>query len=141
MVLLEKNKDFPEYMKKFLNDEFYNKAYQNNKNNIGKYVDQSDPNFSFELFHDFLNFYLRWNFSYPQLQIDFMDYAKGKEFDSENMDDLILKGKQAKFNFCYLPCLIFSIKKIKGYVFTFMEGRTFIKEDCNYEIVKQIKIE
>ena len=128
-------------MKKFLNDEFYNNAYKNSKKNIEKYVDQSDPNFSFELFHYLLNFYLKWNFSYPQLQIDFMDYAKGKEFDSEIMEDLILIGNTYKFNFCYLPVLKYRDKKIKGYVFTYLEGRTFIKEDCNYEIVKQIRIE
>ena len=67
-----------------------------------------------------------------------MDYNKGKEFDNENMDDLILKGKQAKFNFCYLPVFIFSRKKIKGHVFTYMEGKRFSKGDINYEIVKQI---
>ena len=139
IVYNEKSKDFPEYMKKFLNEEFYNNIYKNNKNNIEKYADQSDPNFSFELFKDLLYFYLRWNFSYPQLKIDFMDYAKGKEFDNANMDDLILKGNPAKFNFCYLPYLIFSMKKIKGYVFTYMEGKTFIKEDMNYDIVKQIR--
>ena len=98
-------------MKKFLKDEFYNNVYEQNKNNILKYVDQSDPNFSFELFHDLLNFYLRWNFSYPQLKIYFLDNYKGKELDNKWMDDLILKGKPAKFNFCYLPYLIFSMKK------------------------------
>ena len=45
-------------MKKFLNEEFYNNIYKNNKNNIEKYADQSDPNFSFELFKDLLYFYL-----------------------------------------------------------------------------------
>ena len=29
-------------MKKFLNDEFYNNDYEHNKNNIFKYVDQSE---------------------------------------------------------------------------------------------------
>lgn len=67
-----------------------------------------------------------------------MDYTKGKEFDNENMDDLIIKGNQVKFNFCYLPELIFSSKKIKDYVFTYIEGKTFIKGDINYEIVNQI---
>ena len=85
-VYTSKAKDFPEYMKNFLNDEFYNITFKLSKDNIQKYVDQSDPNFSFELFHDFLNFYLRWNFSCPQLQIHFMDYTKGKEFDNENME-------------------------------------------------------
>ena len=72
-------------MKKFLNDEFYNITYKLSKDNIQKYVDQNDPNFFFELFHDLLNFYLRWNFSYPQLQIHFMDCTKGKEFENENI--------------------------------------------------------
>ena len=125
-------------MKKFLKDEFYNNAYGQNKNNILKYVDQSDPNFSFELFHDLLNFYLRQNFSYPQLKIYFLDNYKGKELDNKWMDDLILKGKPAKVNFCYLPYLIFYHIKMNGYVFTYMEGKTFIKGDINYEIAKQI---
>ena len=131
-------KDFPEYMKKFLNNEFFKNAYEQNKNNILKYVDQSDPNFSFELFHDLLNFYLRWNFSYPQLNITFLEDFKGAKFDNKSMADLILKGKQTKVNFCYLPYLVFSRTMIKSYVFTYMEGKTFIKGDINYENVKQI---
>ena len=142
------DKDFSAWVKKQLLGDKKNlfKTYsEGNRGKIEKYLqnlNQDDKKFLVELFEDFIGLYLKCALSFPFVEVNFY-IGGGENFDNKIMTDFLIKGKETKINFCYLPQLKSNGSLIRGgkyYVFTYY-GDTYRKKDIDYNNVKQIKIE
>lgn len=140
----EMRKNFSIFVKNSLDGDNFKKYYKRNILKIMKYLgicpDESE--FLIELFDDMLQLYFECALTFPNIvEIKFYD-NKNNEFVSDEMTDLIYKGKPTKVNFCYLPQLKSNGAVLNGgkfYVFTYIvEGKkTFKQEEIDYEEVEQ----
>jgi len=136
-------KNFSNWVKNYLYDNYFRDCCERNTLKIIKYLNKcpKESNFLKELFVDFLSLYLKCDVSIPFVEIKFMD-NKIKEFDTKEMTDFFYKLKPTKVNFCFLPQLKSNGAVINGgkfYVFTYIEGKSFKMEmrDIDYENVQQ----
>ena len=140
----ETRKNFSIFVKNNLNENYFEKCYKRNIMKIMKYLEicPDESEFLIDLFNDMLQLYFICALICPNIvEIKFCNF-KNKEFISDEMTDLIYKGKPTKVNFCYLPQLKSNGAVLNGgkfYVFTYIvEGKkTFKQEEIDYEEVEQ----